>query len=160
MGNPEAKQEAAKPNPAGPEKKLITFEQAQAKMTTEEKATFEQLKADYIKALDICKPVLRELSKRREQLLADIIAVNINTGIAGAGAIGYFLPPTAAWYLGISTVFNLQTTAQAIMANIENSNIDDLERFSQQLMTASDDFGKRFNKYKKSMREKYSAGQA
>ncbi len=151
------KSETPPPAPQKPSesKNLISFEDALKKMTPDEKATFEQLKADYIKALDICKPVLRKLSVKREKLvekLAFVHASELNTGVGNVAAFTTFTP----WMLVGATLENLTITADAIEAHINNASIEELELISQKLVNASDDFGKRFRKFQRGMREKYS----
>jgi len=153
MAGPEAQSNAA-PKQASADT-LVSFEEAQTKMTSEEKTQFEQLRADYIQALDISKPVLRQLSMRREALMNEIKLINLEF-LASAIGSGVAIAALNPWRLGMSSVKNLGAMINAIRANIETAKIDDLDYYANQLGQASNDLGKRFSGFKKSMQKKYS----
>lgn len=138
-----------------PAVKLISVEKARTKMTEQEKATFDRLQTDFMKASGICKPLLRKLSVKREKLCDAIAFVDESASyVLGLGTLALTVP--TPFILGAATLNNLNLMAYAIEAKMDQANIDELDNFSAQLEKVSDDFYGRFMKYRREMREKYS----
>jgi predicted AlkP superfamily phosphohydrolase/phosphomutase len=143
----------AKPNEV--KHNLIPIEQALMKMSPEEKSKYEQLQQDYVKALDLLKPILREISKKREGMLNDILVIkdgfNYNMG-ATASSVLIAQP----WLLVPATLGNLVTIVDGIRVKINSASIDELETYSYVLDQKCNDMRKAFYKHITEMRQKYT----
>lgn len=149
MGNPETRKDA--PNQS--KTVLLPIDQVLPKMLPEEKAQYDKLLADYKKADDKVRPVLRELSDRRKSLQDTLGMIEsgflFNMG-ATAGAIA------GPWVAVPASLANLDTIVEGIMAKKEKMDIDQLDAASSKLEAVCNSAWKDCIRYQNTMRRKYS----